>query len=259
MLHVRRIAITGASRGIGAALARRVACRGRSIALLARSEEDLEALAREARIRGARAAVIPVDLSTLQAGRLAAGAIEEAIGPPDLVVLNAGMSLDRRFLNATDRDVEHELGVNFLAPLGLMRPTLEGMCRRGRGHVVWTGSLTALVPFPGNATYAASKGAALALVRSLRPELARSGVHVGIVLPGHVRTRLTEDKHTIIPSLTPDEVARAICRCVEQRRGIVVPGLANRAAGRFGTLFPRATDRLVNVFGRSVVPGFEAA
>ncbi|MFB6375784.1 MAG: SDR family NAD(P)-dependent oxidoreductase [Bradymonadaceae bacterium] len=100
------------------------------------------------------------------------------------------------------------------------------------------------ISFPGNATYAASKAALFALVRASRLELADTDVHFGIVLPGFTRTAMTTGLDSHLPSKSPEAVARAIVRCLEDRRAIVVPGLLNHLAMRiFGALPELAARR----------------
>jgi short-subunit dehydrogenase len=129
------------------------------------------------------------------------------------------------------------------------------MRERGHGHFVVVGSLTALVPFPGNATYAATKAALLAFVRSLRLELSETDLHAGIVLPGYTRTAMTEKKESLLPRMEADEVAVAIERCIEEQRAVVVPGKANQLSALLFRVFPDLGERIVASIGDYLVPG----
>jgi short-subunit dehydrogenase len=150
--------------------------------------------------------------------------------------------------------MQRELEVNYLAPAELMRRMVPGMVRRGRGRVVVIGSLTSFVPFPGNASYSASKSALLALVRSIRVELQGTGVHFGVVLPGYTRTAMTEGRSSYLPAMLPEEVADAVALCYERERRLVVPGALNRAAARVFSMFPETSDRLLTRLARFVIP-----
>jgi short-subunit dehydrogenase len=248
--------ITGASRGIGAAIARRLAGTGRRLVLLARSEGKLADLCDELQARGARADYIKADLSSADLAAEAASKLADRIDRLDTLVLNAGMANDALFNDTSVVDIEYELGVNYIAPVTLLHclmPLLEAR----DGHAVFVGSLTALLPYPSNATYAASKAALLALVRSLRVEMTDSGVHFGIVLPGSTKTSLTEDKPSIIPSMEADDVARAVAKCIDDKKGVVIPGLTNRLAATFFQGFPGLSERVLEPIKYKVVPGFD--
>ena len=250
------IVITGASRGIGAATARRLAEPGRRLILLARSEGKLSTLCDELNEQGAQAEHLKADLSTVELAAEAASKLVERTERIDTLVLNAGMSNDKLFNDATMSDIEYELGVNYLAPVTLLHSLMPALEASG-GSAVVVGSLTALLPYPSNATYAGSKAALLALVRSLRVEMDASEVHFGIVLPGSTRTSLTEDKSSVIPSMEADEVAEAICKCIDEREGVVIPGLTNRLAATFFQEFPELSERLLKPLKKKLVPGFD--
>jgi len=248
------ILITGASRGIGAATVRRFARPGRRLVLLARSERHLERRVAEAEAQGAEARAISVDLASPESSRRAFDVIAEEEGPVEGLVLNAGVAADRRFREATASSMQREIEVNYLAPAELMRRLLPDMTRRRRGRVVVVGSLTSFVPFPGNASYSASKSAMLALVRSVRVELRGSGVHLGVVLPGYTRTGMTEGRSSYLPAMSAEEVADAVALCYERRRRLVVPGALNRAAARVFSMFPETSDRVLTQLARFVIP-----
>jgi short-subunit dehydrogenase len=260
------IVITGASRGIGAAIARRLANPKRTgsrrrLILLARSEDKLAELCDELQAKGAEAEHIKADLSTAELAAEAASTIADRCERIDALVLNAGMSNDAMFNDTTVADITYELGVNYIAPVTLLHslmPLIEASGPEASGgHVVVVGSLTALVPYPSNATYSASKAALLALVRSLRVEMDGSGVHLGIVLPGATKTSLTEDKPSVIPSMGVDKVAKAVEKCIKGREGVVIPGLTNRLAATFFQEFPELSERLLKPLKKKIIPGFD--
>ena len=244
-MATERIVITGASRGIGEATARRLARPGRHLVLLARTEADLARVCGEARREGAEVDYRRVDLSDRRQVEETADGIDRDFGPVDGLVLNAGTAMGRRFLAADPEGVDYEFEVNVFAPTLLLRHFLAPMVERDAGAVAVVGSLTASVPYPGNATYAGTKAALHAIVRSIRLELAETNVHLGLVAPGFTRTSLTSQLSSVLPSLPPEAVARAVEQCLEGRRSLVVPGLLNSIAMRLFAALPELTDALV--------------
>jgi NADP-dependent 3-hydroxy acid dehydrogenase YdfG len=200
----RSALVTGASRGIGAAVARRLAGSGARVALLARTERALRELAAEL---GGDAIVIPCDMRRADAPGLAARALSAAgLDGPDIVVNNAGAFLVAP-AHETSVDVFREtLEVNLTAPFGVVRAFLAGMRARRAGHVVTIGSIADRAAFPGNAAYAASKYGLRALHEVLRAELRGTGVRATLVSPGPVDTDLWD---LVDPDNTPGFTPRA--------------------------------------------------
>jgi len=253
-MNKERILITGASRGIGGAAARRFAAPGRELRLLARSERELEARCREVEARGGAARYEAVDFADRDGLRATFEAIEREDRPFDGLVLNAGVANNVDFRDSSRASIQREIDVNYVAPADLLQRVLPGMIERGGGRVVVVGSLSSLLPFPGNASYSASKTALLSLIRSLRVELRGTGVHLGVVLPGYTRTRMTENHTSFLPAMTPEAVADAIADCYDHRKSVVVPGAMNRAAARLFSAFPETSDRLLHRLARFVIP-----
>lgn len=180
--------VTGASRGIGAAVARRLAAAGARVGLLARSEAPLRALAAEI---GGGAIVISCDVAREDAAGYALAAFEDAgAAAPSIVVNNAGAFLLAPVGETTTDDFRAMLEVNLVAPFILARGCLPDMRARGHGHVVTIGSIADRTVFPGNAAYAASKHGLRALHEVLRAELRGTGVRATLVSPGPVDTAL---------------------------------------------------------------------
>jgi len=257
----RRIVVSGASRGIGEAIAFRLARPGDELFLLARSEDRLVANCERLRARGAKAEPIAVDLSTVEAASAAADRLHAIASSFDVVILNAGTSNDASFDETTPEEARYELGVNYLAPLTLLHRLLPRMRQLRRGHAICIGSLTSVLPFPGNATYAASKAALLGLVRGLRIEMADDAVHLGIVLPGLTDTDIVPESSSLLPlpRATPESVADAVAECIEERSGVVIPGWSNQMAARLYQSFPDVFDRLLAKTARYLVPGYGPA
>jgi len=248
---VETIAITGASRGIGAASAKHLASTRRRLVLVSRSEQSLVSLCRS--LPGEAVPVV-ADLSVETGGQELLSILAERSLVPDGWILNAGMANDVQFTATEGTAIKRELQLNYLTPLSILAAEVRRMKARGRGRIVTVGSLTSFVPFPGNATYAASKAALFTLVRSLRAELNGSGVELGVVLPGYTRTAMTNGMSSMVPSMSADEVGRCVARAYERGEALVVPGLANRMAARIFGGFPKTSDWMLARFADFIVP-----
>ncbi|MCC7051625.1 MAG: SDR family NAD(P)-dependent oxidoreductase [Gemmatimonadaceae bacterium] len=180
--------ITGASRGIGAALARRCIDEGMQVALIARTAVPLREYARSL---GAAAQAFPCDLTDASAVRAAAEAITTSFGvAPDALVNNAGLFQIAAVDTMSPADFAAVVQVNLVAPFLLTRALLPAMRARGRGTVVTLGSIADRTVFAGNGAYAASKYGLRALHEAMRQELRGSGVRATLVSPGPVDTSL---------------------------------------------------------------------
>jgi NADP-dependent 3-hydroxy acid dehydrogenase YdfG len=180
--------VTGASRGIGAAVARRLAGAGARVALLARSGDALAALAAEI---GGGAVAIPADIGAPGAVDSARAALARlGVDAPDLLVNNAGIFFVTP-AHETSVDAFRELvELNLTAPFAFVQAFLPAMRHRGTGHVITIGSIADRVAFAGNAAYAASKFGLRGLHEVLRAELKGTGVRASLVSPGPVDTTL---------------------------------------------------------------------
>ena len=224
--------VTGASQGIGAAVAQRLSREGHRVALTARRREALEQVA--AGLEG-DALVVPADLAQPGAADEVFTAVEQHWGPVDLLVANAGASTSSPLARTTDEDWQRMLDLNLTAPFRCVRRAVPGMVAGGYGRIVVVASITSLVGQPYIAAYTASKHGVLGLVRSAAAELAGKGVTVNAVCPGYVDTPMTGasvanivDKTGRTPEqalaalagrqpigrlVTADEVAEAVWAC----------------------------------------------
>jgi NADP-dependent 3-hydroxy acid dehydrogenase YdfG len=182
--------VTGASRGIGLAIATALVADGFDVAMLARSENDLRA---HADVLGERAHAMPCDIADTDAvHKTMAYITAEFGGAPDVIVNNAGV-FSLATVDTTDpRDFRAALDVNLFAPFLLVRTFLPAMRERRSGHIVMIGSVADRHIFPENGAYSASKFGARALHEVLRVELRGSGVRTTLVSPGPVDTALWE-------------------------------------------------------------------
>lgn len=183
-----RALITGASSGIGHALALRFAAEGASVALVARREAELEELAAEIRGAGGQALVLPCDVAEReQVEACAAGALEE-LGGIDILVNNAGYGHHRTFLEWDLADMERLMRVNYFGTLYFTKVLLPQMVERKRGWLVFVSSVAGRIASPEEAAYAASKFAVEGLASALSIEVEDAGIHVLTVRPGVIRT-----------------------------------------------------------------------
>lgn len=209
--------VTGASRGIGADVARRLVADGARVALVARSRDALESLARELGVD--EATPVPCDLGHPGAPEHAARRIHElAAGAPDIVVNSAGAFSIAAAHETSVEVFRRTLETNLTAPFALVRAFLPAMLTRGSGHLVTLGSIADRAVLPGNAAYAASKHGLRALHEVLRAELRGTGVRASLVSPGAVDTELwdpidPDSQPGFTPRarmLTPADVADAV-------------------------------------------------
>ena len=180
-LNGRRVLVTGASSGIGAATSRSIVARGGSVAMLARRKERLDDLAEEL---GAQAVPVPADVTDLEGLE---GRIEEAarrLGGLDGVVTAAGQMMTGEMASGTPQRWRELIDLNLVGPLATIRYALAHFPEAGRRDVVLVGSTGAVTPMPGVGVYAASKRGLEAAFDSLRLELAPAGVNVSLVMPG---------------------------------------------------------------------------
>jgi short-subunit dehydrogenase len=199
--------LTGASSGIGAALAREFARRGATLGLVARRRDALEALA--ASLPG-RHYCHPADVTDKDALIGAAAAFEAATGGADLVIANAGISVGVLTEYYEDLDAFGDvLKTNVLAMAYTFHPFIAPMRSRRRGTLVGIASVAGIRGLPGSEAYCASKAAAISYCESLRVELRRTGVKVVTIAPGFVRTPLTSKNPYRMPFLMePEDFAR---------------------------------------------------
>lgn len=243
--------VTGASSGIGRALSLRLGAEGWAVGLAARREDRLREAAEEIRGAGGGAAVLPCDVSVRSRVGEAVRRCARELGPVDLLVANAGVS-GRTAAESLDADsVERMVRVNFLGAVYAAEAVLPSMRRRGRGRLVAVTSLAGSRGLPGMAAYSASKAALGNFFESLRIDLEGTGVGVTVVVPGYVRTPMTEGRTHAMPFiLEADEAARRIHRAVRRgRRRVAFPWpLATLA--HLARLFPAGLyDRLVSGAG----------
>lgn len=218
--------VTGAGKGIGRALALRLAADGTRVAASARTATDLDALAAEAARLPGRILPFVLDVTDRDAVRRAVAAIDGALAPLDLVVLNAGTHRPVRADDLEPEVFEDLWRVNVMGVVNGLSAVLPAMLERGGGHIAVMASVAGYTGLPTGAAYGATKAAVIHLCESLRPELEGRGVRLSVINPGFVRTPLTDRNAFPMPFLIDAEEAAERIR-------------AGLAAGRYEIAFPR--------------------
>ena len=217
----RRVFITGASSGIGAALARHYAAGGATLALVGRRKDALDALARS--LPGEHA-VYRLDVAASAALAEAAADFIGRFGLPDVVIANAGVSVGTLTEEAGDLAAfERVLRTNVLGMVATFQPFVAPMRERGEGRLVGIASVAGIRGLPGAGAYSASKAAVIAYLESLRVELYGSGVKVVTITPGYIETPMTAVNDYPMPFMLPaDEAARRFARAIDAGTGYTV-------------------------------------
>lgn len=212
----RIVLVTGASRGIGEAIARRLAADGHRVACAARSLDALKRVADD--IGGLPVAL---DVTDPEAIAAAVARVEAEWGPVDALINNAGVSNSAPFGRVTDADWDWMLSVNLTAGFRLSRAVVPGMVTRGWGRVVFVASNAGLTGYAYTAAYCAAKHGVIGLMRSMAAELARSGVTVNAVCPGFVETDMAREAIERIARTTgrdAESARRALTKLNPQNR-----------------------------------------
>ena len=201
--------VTGASGGIGGAIARALHAQGAGVALSGTRAHALDALATEL---GRGSHVIPCDLGDAEATNGLVREAETALGGVDILVNNAGLTRDNLALRMKDEDWQRVLDINLTASFRLTRACLRGMMKRRHGRVVNITSVVGVTGNPGQANYAASKAGLIGMAKSMAQEIASRGITVNNVAPGFIDTAMTSD-------LTDDQKERLLSTIPEGRLG----------------------------------------
>jgi short-subunit dehydrogenase len=233
----RHVLVTGASRGIGAALAREFASRGARVTVVARSKGPLETLAAD--IDGFS---LPADLFDSSRVATLLDEAEALGGPVDVLVNNAGMETTKNIVDTTQAEVDEMIRLNLLVPIQLSRIAMIGMTKRGSGHIVNISSMAANGGFAGMSVYSASKAGLSHFTRIVRQDLKKTGVKVTNLEVGPVPTDLLANltyepavksfalfrRIQLMPNVEPEMVARKAADAVESgKRAVWLPARAS--------------------------------
>ena len=180
--------VTGATGGIGGAIARALHAQGAKVAISGTRREVLDALAAE--LGGA--AVLPCDLADKDAVEALVPKAEEALGQLDILVANAGITRDNLFVQLKDEEWEQVLNVNLTSTFRLARAAVKGMMRRRFGRIVGITSVVGVTGNPGQSNYTAAKAGMIGMFKSIGKEYAKRGVTANCVAPGFIATPMTD-------------------------------------------------------------------
>ena len=246
----QKIFITGASSGIGAALARRYAAQGAVLGLCARRGDALAALAAEL---GTPCRLYPLDVADAAVLAAAGADFIARVGAPDVVIANAGVSVGTLTQEAEDLPAFRRVfDTNVLGMVHTFQPFIAAMRQAGRGTLAGIASVAGIRGLPGAGAYSASKAAAIAYLESLRVELRGSGVKVVTLAPGYIATPMTAQNPYPMPFLMPvDAAARSMVRAIDRgARFAVMPWPMGIVAGLLKLLPRPAFDALFARAGR---------
>jgi short-subunit dehydrogenase len=247
-MEIRTAFLTGASSGIGAVLAKRLAADGVEVAIAARRTEQLESLADEIRAAGGRAHVHPLDVSDAEATVATLRRADDEMDGIDLVIANAGVGHEKWAGKVSWEDCGPILDVNVRGAVATLVALAPRMAERRRGHLVGISSLAGYRGLPRNGLYSASKAFLTTYLEGLRVDLRSVNVAVTDVQPGFVRTPMTAKNKFPMPFLVEaDEAADAILRGIRRRDAVVAFPWQLANVMRAATLMPAGLwDRAVN-------------
>jgi 3-oxoacyl-[acyl-carrier protein] reductase len=236
--------VTGASQGIGEAVARRLAQSGARVVLAARSTEKLEALAEELRATGAEALPLTLDLAAPEAIEESLAGLPEPFAAVDVLVNNAGITEDKLLARMGLDAWQRVLSVNLTGAFAVTRLVCKGMMRRRWGRIISVSSVVGLMGNPGQANYAAAKAGLIGFSKSLARELSSRDITVNVIAPGYITTAMTEtlaeDTKRELERAIPlrrlgggDDVAWAVVYLASEEAGYITGHVLNVSGGLY--------------------------
>ena len=228
-LNDKSALVTGASGGIGSAIARKLNAAGAKVALSGTRQEPLERLAEEL---GERAYILPCNLSDMAAVEVLPKQAIETLGSLDILVNNAGITRDNLFMRMSDEEWQSVIDVNLTATMKLCKGALRGMMKSRWGRIINISSIVGATGNPGQGNYAASKAGMVGMSKSLAYEVASRGITVNVVAPGFIATamtdKLTDDRKEAILAQIPagrmgaaEDIASAVAFLASDGSGYV--------------------------------------
>jgi len=224
--------VTGASSGIGEATARALADQGCAVALAARREDRLDAIADE--IGSERTLVVPTDVADEDDVAAMVETTRSRLGQIDVLVNSAGVLRSAPVADADRADLRRQVQVNLLGAMNATHAALPGMLESGGGHVVVVSSMNARHPAEGASAYTASKFGVNGFFRSLRKEMADEDVRVTIVMPGPVETEMTSWEDWDGRALDPADVASTIAFVLSRPNHVEIPDITVNTTDKLG-------------------------
>ncbi|MGH9948231.1 MAG: SDR family NAD(P)-dependent oxidoreductase [Pyrinomonadaceae bacterium] len=232
--------LTGASSGIGEALALALAERGAILGLVARRRERLEKLARECEAKGAVALIYVCDVADAAAIQDAADGMRKQFGHIDIVIANAGIGgNDSETRDYQPEAVKKVIDTNLLGAVNAIHAVLPAMIERGSGHIVAISSLAGIRGLPKSAAYSASKAGMTAFFESVRLDTLDKGIDVTIIQPGFIETPLTSGRTSKMPfRMKLDDAIPYFIRAIEKKKRFAAFPWQLATVVRVGKIFP---------------------
>ena len=238
--------VTGASSGIGRATALALAKQGACVALAARREDALLALAKEIETLGGKAIVLSTDVTQREQVERLVQEVVTRYGRVDILVSNAGEYIRAPILDLDPTDLQRSLDVNYFGGVYCIKAVLPHMLSQKSGHIIVVTSMDGKIGLPPDAPYASAKFALTGFCEVLRQEVRDHGIEVTNVLPGRVDTVMIEHLRflPISPKVSPESVARAILDGIRKRKPIVIVPPQAKLLYYINVFAPRLSDRL---------------
>jgi NADP-dependent 3-hydroxy acid dehydrogenase YdfG len=239
--------VTGASSGIGKATAEALARQGVRVALAARRQAELEALAQNIDLEGGQAVPFVVDVTSQSQVAQMVKQVVDKWGRIDILVLNAGQYIRSQAIQVHLSLLEKSMAVNFYGGVYAILAALPHMIERGQGHIILVSTMDARRGLPLDAPYVAGKSALKGFVEVLRQEVREHGIAVTTIFPGRVDTPMIEDVqfHRISAKISAEAVARDILKATKNRRAEIIIPFHARFLEYANILSPELTDRIV--------------
>ncbi|MBI3089760.1 MAG: SDR family oxidoreductase [Candidatus Tectomicrobia bacterium] len=210
--------VTGAGRGIGAAIAAGLAAEGMRVALLARTASELQAVAERIQARGGQALALQTDITDARQVEAAVASVAERLGVVDVLVNNAGVVIVQPLVEMRRATWERVIGTNLTGAFLCCRAVLPGMLRKEWGRVINIASISGRVGTPKLTAYCASKWGLLGFTKALAEEVRQASITVNAICPGSVDTAmLRQSRPGERPDMEPDDIADAVCFLASER------------------------------------------
>jgi uncharacterized protein len=258
-IYGKRVLITGASSGLGAAIARAMAQAGAEVLLLARGEEGLKRVAGEIESAGGKARIYPIDLTDADAVSSLAQRITQESGAPDILVNNAGSGQWKFLEETTAEEARQMMALPYFGALYITRAFLPEMLKRGSGHIVNISSVASRFVWPGATAYTAARWAMRGFSEALRADLYGTGIGVTLYESGEISSPYWEHNpgsreripkiSKMIPVLTPEQAGKAIVDGVRRNRRLIVVPFMMKLIYLQHFLFPWAVQWLMTATG----------